>query len=103
VADVLERAADLIEPKGRWTQGADARNAAGWKTNGHDDAAVCFCAEGAIIHAAGKNPKHDAFQAVRRAIGAPWIHEWNDAPGRTQPEVVAKLREAAAVARERGL
>jgi hypothetical protein len=31
------------------------------------------------------------------------IAPWNDAPERTQAEVVAKLREAAALAQEQGL
>jgi hypothetical protein len=31
------------------------------------------------------------------------ITDWNDAPERTQAEVVAKLREAAERAREQGL
>ena len=103
VADVLDAAADLIEPEGAWTTGADARRSDGGKTHGHDDQAICFCAEGAVIHVSGKRSKHDAFQLIRRVTRSSSIHEWNDAPERTQTEVVAKLREAAALAREQGL
>jgi hypothetical protein len=90
-ADILERAADLIEPKGAWMQGGLRRF--------HDDRPICWCAVGAIYHVA-KTP--DEALTVRGALGAlldQSVPEWNDAPGRTQAEVVAKLREAAALAR----
>ncbi|UIJ43764.1 hypothetical protein LZK98_11745 [Sphingomonas cannabina] len=96
VADVLERAADLIEPEGKWTQ----------KNGGVRG--VCWCASTAIGAA---HPDGIALDAQRffanlispgggLAIVRIWC--WNDAPERTQAEVVAKLREAAALAREQG-
>jgi hypothetical protein len=100
IADVLERAADLIEPEGAWTQHEWALGA-----NGEEDPigpAVCWCAWGAIYEASGRDwtpVANQAVQAVQAHLDAE-IQQWNDAPGRTQAEVVASLREAAAKARQ---
>ena len=98
IADILDRAADLIEPEGAWTQ-MDWGN--------RED---CFCMLGAVAYAAGidpdspwsGNPACEARVPLTEVIGVPIFEltEWNDTPGRTQAEVVAKLREAAAKARE---
>jgi len=99
VAEVLDRAADLIEPAGAWTQGK-------WGSP-----ETCMCAEGAIFAACEASPMYDR-NRIPGAIGVltsmlPAIPRgnpiafWNDDPERTQAEVVAKLREAAALARER--
>lgn len=109
VADVLERAADLIEPEGAWTQHHYARNEYGTPfihcSRYPEGVATCFCANGAINVAAGNKPTEDYtpatnFFADMFADGD--SGDWNDAPARTQAEVVAKLREAAALARARG-
>jgi hypothetical protein len=115
VADVLERAADLIEPEGAWTQHAFSRNADGSVDRGGEedddgiaDNPVCWCALGAIATAAGVDLSFSGFPnngIVKDAASAfravePYPVDWNDAPGRTQAEVVSKLREAAALARE---
>lgn len=109
VSDILERAADLIEPEGRWTQDEFVRNlsgACGDELGPWPRGKLCFCVLGAISRA-----NHDqlvgemTFAPVVQAMGLKFAHElarWNDAPGRTQAEVVAKLREAAAKAREAG-
>ena len=91
-ADVLERAADLLEEFG-WCQDDYGSRREG-----------TLCLFG-------------AFQEARRDFGLPmsgWSEDylrpfravgilapiwWNDRPGRTKAEVVAKLREAAAAAR----
>lgn len=96
VAEVLERAADLIEPEGRWRQ----------KNGGVRGA--CWCASTAIdaAHPDGFAPDAQRFLANLVSPGAGLaivrVWYWNDAPERTQAEVVAKLREAAALAREQG-
>ncbi len=88
VRDVLLGAADVIE-RGGWCQGAYERSgsfcvsgairkASGWKADGHLTT-ICVDAHGALWQALGEN-----------------MADWNDAPGRTQAEVVAKLREVAA-------
>lgn len=102
IGDVLDKAADLIEPEGAWTQEAYGRDANGLECQVVEEA-VCFCAMGAIYKAAGKigEFEHDADLIAPLALLLDeGIDDWNDAPGRTQAEVVAKLREAAAKARE---
>ena len=107
VADVLERAADLIEPEGRWTRGAYASDQHNDSVDTLHPDAKCFCAMGAVYRAAGASSHHktgplDLVRAVRThliyATGTTMV-SFNDAPERTQAEVVAKLREAAALAR----
>lgn len=105
VADVLDRAADLIEPEGAWTQGALVRDRQGNALRVSDKGRSCYCMAGALV-----------------AAGGPWSAAWsfldnilpeqrdsnrtaafNDAPERTQAEVVEKLREAASLARPEDL
>lgn len=102
VADVLARAADLIEPEGAWTQGEFARDEWGMGLEDPLAPAACsWCAWGAIIHVVGEDEGGDvpAYGELSRTVGAP-IPAFNDAEGRTQAEVVAALRAAAAKARD---
>ncbi len=101
IADILDAAADLIEPEGAWTQGHIRRDAKGKYTAlpGH---AVCWCTVGATLAVAGlaASMSADRFLASFLGLdGVDAVEQWNDAPERTQAEVVAKLREAAALAR----
>ena len=102
IADVLERAADLI-----------GRN--GWTQDAFGEPGGCHCVRGAIAEIAGIDPResrHDAETVLaehilghpipRLSCAGSVLVRWNDTPGRTQSEVVAKLREAAAKAREEG-
>lgn len=100
VAEVLERAADLIEPEGKWTQGELARDENGMSVAPYDGEACCWCASGAIMHYGGSAPK-DAWDKLGAVIHR-MIPNWNDEPARTQSEVVTALRKAAALAREQG-
>lgn len=107
VADVLDRAADLIEPEGAWIQGRLCEDGCDLQN------ASCFCAMGAILRVGSSSligrksvPVFEAsLPSGFREYGAGLrpAADWNDAPERTQGEVVAKLREAAAKAREQGL
>jgi len=100
VAEILERAADLIEPEGAWTQHASARDWRGAWVGVNDPGAVCFCAIGAIHRATSKeNEVREAVLSLGKVIRSHSIQNYNDAYSRTQDEVVAKLREAAAKAR----
>jgi hypothetical protein len=106
-SEVLAKAADLIEPKGCWTQHILARKgrkifATGlgndWKQ------ADCFCVSGALIVASGEDADwvdNKAREFLRGVIRSPEI-QWNDTPGRTQAEVVAALRKASELARSEG-
>jgi hypothetical protein len=107
VADVLQRAADLIARPGAWTQGEFARGKTGRPVKTRD-CAVCLCVIGAIDVASGARPgteaNDDALRVLAWEVGCSlWdIAVWNDEPERTQEEVVAKLKEAATLAREQG-
>jgi hypothetical protein len=100
-AEILTKAADLIEPEGAWTQASFARVASGEKTVPEDPAAVCWCLSGALSRVSSEAVFKDrsaAFDALYLALDDDGVFGWNDAPGRTQAEVVAKLREAATLA-----
>ncbi|KQM37975.1 hypothetical protein [Sphingomonas sp. Leaf10] len=105
VSQVLSEAADLLEKPGAWTQNAFARDWLGRMTGplSTKDTAVCWCVMGATCVAgqdADEGQAADDF--LRGFLGIPDLASWNDTPGRTQAEVVAKLREAAALAKEQG-
>ncbi|MGI4744926.1 MAG: DUF6197 family protein [Janthinobacterium lividum] len=101
VAEVLDAAADLLTSEGAWTQGAQARRADGKQVMADGPNAVCWCLIGATEAADPEYFGTDADRVLYHLLGVD-IVEWNDAPGRTQAEVVAKLREAATLAREQG-
>lgn len=97
VADVLERAADLIEPEGAWTRFCLARDAEGNSVLVGSDKAVCFCMEGAIRRVSGWSDEHPAVDLLERVTETIGYGDWNDS--HIQIEVVAALREAAALSR----
>lgn len=111
IADVLDRAADLIEPEGAWCQHRLALKDAQGR--------LSRCAVGAVQQAAftasggkyGSDLQYDAERVLNRFLGrgaAGFVQvlggvggatTFNDALGRTQAEVVAALRAAAVIAR----
>lgn len=115
IADVLERAADLIEPDGAWTQRSYARDKRGREVSPGSPDAKCHCAIGAV--SAVSLNDHALMHRALAALGEGWkpasnyrpamstapyisaIAQWNDREGCTQAEVVARLREVAAIAR----
>lgn len=103
-SEVLARAADLIEPEGTWTQRGDfAYTADGRGRWGSDPDAVCFCAAGATQRVTVDRPvAANPLAYLERVIGNSNIAEWNDAPNRTQAEVVAALRAASELAKGEG-
>lgn len=104
---VLSAAADLIDATG-WTQGELARNQDGDGVIESSPDAVCFCASGAVWRASDSIAdfrRRDAvagraLRALSSMVGV--VPDWNDAPNRTQSEVVTALRQAAEKAREQG-
>lgn len=99
LADVLDRAADLIAAPGTWTQGALAETKIGRRIGPTENNATCWCALGAIRKAGGYESDYNpAALSLGAYLFAP-IADWNDAPERTQEEVVAMLRAAALRAR----
>lgn len=96
-ASVLEKAAELLEEPGAWTQGALGRDVDGDPVV-VPQLAACMCVHGALAKAAGKSRLYlwptGAVLALQEAVRANVV-AWNDAPGRTQAEVVEALRLAA--------
>ena len=111
IADILDKAADLIEPRGHWIKGDFAEDANGvrWdEVDGDYEALatykpVAFCMLGAVAVSAGRDPD-DAPKEAIRTIAAVLrnrdIPHFNDAKRRRKCEVIAKLREAAALSRQ---
>jgi hypothetical protein len=98
-ADILRAARALIDAPEKWTQDAYRRDAEGNKCK--PAAAVCWCAEGAILAASDDSVlmmnrwrAEDLLTAA--APGA--IAIFNDAPGRTHAEVLAAFDRAIELA-----
>lgn len=105
-SEILDKAADLIEPEGAWTQGTYGRDSDGKPVELIADA-KCLCTIGAMLAADGRDdfrgwPDHLASNCLRSAAEAGSITIWNDDEDRTQAEVVAALRQAAELARKDG-
>jgi hypothetical protein len=98
VHEVLNAAADLLERPGAWTQGSLARQENGRAIGPLEKSAKCWCVSGAILRAeVGRRcgDAWDRFDDYTLRRGYLHMADFNDAPGRTQAEVVAALREAA--------
>ena len=99
--EALLRAAELVELG--HTKGASARDASGGVVLANSPCAVCFCALGAMRAATCGLPtedeQDDAFFAARGVLLGYLDRDttvpWNDAPERTQADVVQALRAAA--------
>lgn len=105
-SEILDAAADLIEPEGAFTKGAFGRDALGRKLQAAElDRAVCFCTIGAIIKAGGFHGVTDrglhATMRFHPEFGAVlWdVVTWSDRPGRKSESAVSALRRAADLAR----
>jgi hypothetical protein len=98
IKEVLIEARKKVEQG--WTQGVYARLANGTPASLTESDATCWCTSGAIY--ASLMPQTFAFEARRVFIDANdlavGIAEWNDAPGRTQAEVLAAFDKAIAEA-----
>lgn len=97
VAQILNRATVLIERDGTWIKGEYRK-----RRDVGDGEATCYCALGAVLQAGGgvhRDENDDpACRALADSLGLSAAHlvaRWNDAPERTQAEVVAALRAAA--------
>jgi hypothetical protein len=100
VAEKLREARALIA-KG-WTQGEFARTKTGRKTPPKSPSATCFCASGAVIRATGAAGVAEGlfsqeFRVLRQAVRGNVVI-WNDAPERTQAEVLQAFDRAIELA-----
>lgn len=102
ITSLLNAAADLVAKPGAWTQGYVARDKTGRTVDADARAARCWCGIGAVMRTA-KAMKSDrvedlACKALHRFAhgrGFTSFGKFNDAPERTQDEVVAALRKVA--------
>jgi hypothetical protein len=98
IAEQLDAAADLLE-KG-WAQGHDAETSDGESVELRSVRATCFCAAAAIERKCGDS-YYAGLKLLEQVVGG-GVVTWNDAPERTQAEVVAAVRKAAELARVSG-
>ena len=97
--DILKRARDHIAKPGQWYQGGlsnEPTDAVGGAMKGWP-----CCAEGAVWWAAKGFPNRDTLKPLKGALPDDWhgaIFLFNDAPGRTQEEVVALFDRAIELA-----
>lgn len=101
--EVLVEARRILTPDGAWTQGVLARDATGAEVGYDDDTATCWCVDGAVTLAADEGDGRNdpswsaAWEALKEVAPGDWnvaLIDWNDAPGRTQAEVLALLDRA---------
>lgn len=72
-----------------WCQGQYAKDAKGYPVPCYTAAAVSWCIDGAFMAAGLGMPGY-----ISLSIPQPYtIGSWNDAPGRTQAEVIAMLEK----------
>lgn len=96
-SEALAYAAKCVEYG--WTQKRFAADAAGLSIDPRDQRAARFCVVGGICRATpGVDLRRRALDVLHRVVGHN-LSDWNDAPKRTQAQVVAALREAARRAR----
>ena len=97
-AEKLIAARKLIEQG--WTQGTYARDANGEDVDATDDRAVCWCSYGAIVRAYDEDfeAAEAARDVLRAAVGTKYAASWNDAPERTQAEVLQAFDDAIEIA-----
>lgn len=94
------KAYQLLSDPGAWTQGADARNAAGYSVNFNAPDAAQWCAVGALIRCYPDHWKQivdDIWEKECEINQSPFGHSmgltaWNDESHRTQADVVELLR-----------
>ena len=118
VTAVLAGANAALARKADWTQGIDARDAAGGVVNPWNADAVCFCVGGAIWHAAAQftggeiaQEWHDLVNAAERRLmdqipmhpnvpeySRERYQQWNDSGSRKFTDIKRAL--AAAIAAE---
>lgn len=94
--EILKAARELIAKPERWTRGCGARDASGEDVEARSDAAICWCAIGAIVRVSDDNPV-PAEMLLRRVLpDGGFISSFNDS--HDHAEVVALFDRAIASA-----
>jgi len=104
VAEYLDEVAAFLAVPNQWTQHSMARDQHNFHVPIDSQEATCWCLAGALTKN-GLNRSEPsiaiAYEAVTRVLNGRPIVQFNDTKGRTQDEVVAKVRKAADRVRER--
>jgi hypothetical protein len=102
VAELLRAAAYLVGQPGGWTRHYLGRLKDGTgtyvRTTLREGEIQSRCMLGALYSEYDRNPAsniHLAYDAIVRTIGTGLVADWNDAPERTQEDVVGALLHAA--------
>lgn len=105
-SEVLHRAVEIFSQPGTWTQNAYARDQNGSdQVLPEDENAVCWCSLG-ILHKLSNTACAleipIAANFLRKSVGTTNLFAWNDAPWRTQDEIVSAFRAAERIAKSEG-
>lgn len=101
ISDMLDLAADYVSIG--WCQRVFAHTSTGRATSSDSPDAVGWCILGALERAtSGSDAKLHAEDVLAGLIPGDYLDLWNDVPHRTQTEVIALLRKAARIEREKG-
>lgn len=94
----------LERVKRGWTQDEYARDESGAHVDQYAKDATCWCIAGAISAAKGEGGywPSDTIRYFMDINGISDVADWNDAPGRTQAEVIAAFTRAIAKCDEEG-
>lgn len=92
--ELLKKARSLLQDPARWTQGVNAKDAAGNVTLPNSNGAHCFCALGALMKAQNTSDVFnyhvsEVYEELRQQCGGVDPIVWNDVPGRRHDEVLA--------------
>lgn len=94
----LQRARSIVAAG--WAQGAWAIDTRGNKVISEHPTAAKRCAASALVLGGWDDCQFStAVRFFQKAIGTQFIGQWNDTPGRTQKEVLAKFDEAIELAK----
>ena len=86
---LLAKAKVLIEHG--WCQGSFAKNSKGIGVSALDPSATCFCLTGAMLRI-DRGQFSKTYGRAYRVLGYS-LATWNDDPGRTQREVIARIEK----------
>lgn len=90
IYDALTKGQNLIRDPANWLQGRYAQNQNNWDVPQLDTDACKFCSLGALDNATGQHSDlyWSAKEYLTRAVGNTMVVMFNDAAGRTHPEIM---------------
>lgn len=100
--EIMARVYALLRPDGRWITGKNASDETGQPVAPEHSCATCFCLEGAITKETGDLGNRRTIAILNKmshcifdnGTGHMPVYLWNDAPGRTQQDVLGLVKRA---------